>query len=110
MDHLPCRQPAEKLFTTQLCVSLESEMKNDALVIDVPVSQSKDQVLKTSKQSLRLCTTRLEPTYNESGLRHEQLDSVSEILKDNMSLCQIILGGLVVGKMRPVDRSERDLH
>lgn len=52
-------------------VPFVSEMKRDALVVDIPVSEDDDP--ETSKGSLRLCTTHLESLYTGKELRFRQL-------------------------------------
>ncbi|XEV01454.1 hypothetical protein FSHL1_006741 [Fusarium sambucinum] len=91
-------------------VSLFSETNCDALVVDVPVSESEGHDPEVSKQSLRLCTTRIEPNYSNPDLRRSQLVTVSELLNGKWSQGQQILGGLVGGNMGPLAVSERNFH
>ncbi|RGP64242.1 endonuclease exonuclease phosphatase family [Fusarium sporotrichioides] len=86
-------------------VPFVSETNRDALVVDVPVSVSEDHGPDVSKQSLRLCTTRFESSHAEMDLGYDQLASVSELLKGELSQGQKILGGLVGG-----DISGKDVH
>ncbi|KAG8362099.1 hypothetical protein FVEN_g8 [Fusarium venenatum] len=91
-------------------VSFFSGTNCDALVVDVPVSESEGHGPKISKQSLRLCTTRLEPNYSNPDLRRSQLVTVSELLNGKWSQGQQTLGGLVGGNMGPLAVSERHIH
>jgi hypothetical protein len=91
-------------------VSFFSETNCDALVVDVPVSESEGPGPQVSKQSLRLCTTRLEPHYEDPDRRRSQLVTVSEILKGKWSQGQKILGGLVGGNMGPLAAAEKHMH
>ncbi|CAG1975232.1 unnamed protein product [Fusarium graminearum] len=78
---------------------LESEIKTDALVVDVPlpVSENDDR----SNQSLRLCTTCIE----SNELDFEQLSEVSYLLIGMCSGEQSLVGGLVGGYL-----GEKDFH
>ncbi|ESU08345.1 hypothetical protein FGSG_14019 [Fusarium graminearum PH-1] len=78
---------------------LESEIKTDALVVDVPlpVSEKDDR----SNQSLRLCTTCIE----SNELDFEQLSEVSYLLIGMCSGEQSLVGGLVGGYL-----GEKDFH
>ncbi|QPC60668.1 hypothetical protein HYE67_002899 [Fusarium culmorum] len=78
---------------------LESEIKTDALVVDVPlpVSENDDR----SNQSLRLCTTCIE----SNDLDFEQLSEVSYLLLGMCSGEQSLVGGLVGGYL-----GEKDFH
>ncbi|GKU14490.1 unnamed protein product [Fusarium langsethiae] len=91
-------------------VPFDSATNSDALVVDVPVSESEDHGPEVSKQSLRLCTARLEPTYDEPTFRYDQLSLVSDLLQGDLSKGQNILSGLVGGNMGPLAVSERDIH
>ncbi|VUC31639.1 unnamed protein product [Clonostachys rosea] len=89
-------------------VPFVSEMRRDALVVDIPVSE--DNGLRVSKRSLRLCTTHLDSLYTGKELRFHQLMQISALLKGDWSQGQTIHGGLVGGDMNSVDRSEHNTH
>ncbi|KAM0539462.1 hypothetical protein ACHAO7_012154, partial [Fusarium culmorum] len=80
---------------------LESEIKTDALVVDVPLPVPENHGRKGSKQALRLCTTRIE----SNDLDYEQLSEVSYLLQGMCSGEQSIVGGLMGG-----DLGGKDLH
>ncbi|KAH7381931.1 Endonuclease/exonuclease/phosphatase, partial [Cadophora sp. MPI-SDFR-AT-0126] len=80
----------------------------DALVVDIPVSGSREQ--NETKECLRLCTTHLMSLWGGKAERPGQLALISTLLKGEPTMKSKVVAGLVGGDMNAIDRSEHEFH
>ena len=85
---------------------LPSEMRRDALIVDIPLSTPTDTVPISGKQDIfRLCTTHLESLGKGFDLRRKQLEIISQKLKTGKN--HNIVAGLVGGDMNSIEDVEQ---
>jgi tyrosyl-DNA phosphodiesterase 2 len=89
-------------------VPLESDVKRDALFVDIPLSPFNGEE-GTRNNILRLCTTHLESFLEGETLRPRQLAQISALLKSPTPTARIV-GGVVGGDMNPILPSDQEIH